>query len=317
MPIRRLVLAALVVVSVMTVGGAVVRQPGSRPAPAIAVSPSPSATPLSVMDRLAGAAVAGDLDVMTFNLRYAGSSPPNSWVQRRPVLRELLAAERPDLIGTQEGLAPQLDDIENDLGSDYDRIGLGREGADHGEHMAVFFDRTRLRPEKSGNFWLSETPEVPGSISWGSFRVRMVTWVLFSDLATGRRFYAVNTHLDNESEYARRQAARLITARLARFETLPIVLTGDFNSPAGSGSQVYRFLLDNARLTDTWTSAPRRGPDYATIHNYRPLVPGGKRVDWILTSPGVTTSGALMNIYRHGGQWPSDHLPIQARIHLP
>ncbi|GIF20566.1 endonuclease [Paractinoplanes tereljensis] len=269
------------------------------------------------MDALAGPAAAGDLDVMTFNLRYASDSPPHSWAQRRPVTRALLTTERPDLIGTQEGLSAQLADIKADLGSGYDYIGLGRNGGDSGEHMAIFFKTARLLPQESGNFWLSETPTVPGSKSWGSFATRMVTWVLFADRETGRHFYAVNTHLDNRSENARLHAAQLIRQRLAAFGSLPIVLTGDFNSAARSSSAVYHLLVDQAGFRDSWTTAPRRTKPYATIHNYQALVPGGIQADWILTSPGVTASAVLMNTFRLGTQYPSDHLPVQARLRLP
>ncbi|MBG0566059.1 endonuclease/exonuclease/phosphatase family protein [Actinoplanes sp. NEAU-A11] len=309
---------ALAVVGVQAIGGdAGKQQSATRPAPPRAAASPPVIGPApSELDALAGPPGPADLDVMTFNLRYADVGP-NSWAQRRPVMRSLLRAERPDLIGTQEGLAAQLRDIDNDLGVGYDRIGVGREGRDLGEHMAIFFDNARLRPQKSGNFWLSETPQVPGSISWGSFRIRMVTWVLFTDLVTGRRFYAVNTHLDNISEIARRHGTRLIMDRLATFDPLPVVLTGDFNSPAEPAGPIYRLLTGPAGLRDTWTAAPRRGPEYATIHNYQPPVPGGERVDWILATPGVTAVAALMNTYRQGTQYPSDHLPVQARLRLP
>jgi endonuclease/exonuclease/phosphatase family metal-dependent hydrolase len=269
------------------------------------------------MESLAGRAAPADLDVMTFNLRYAAAVPPNSWAERRPVMRTLLTTERPDLIGTQEGLADQLRDIGTDLGPDYDRIGLGREGGDRGEHMAIFFDRTRLAPRQSGNFWLSDTPSVPGSISWGTSVTRMVTWALFADRKTGRHFYAVNTHLDNHSENARRHGAELLAQRLAAFGRTPIVLTGDFNSPAQSSSAVYHLLVDRTGLLDTWITASWRGPAYQTIHNYQALVPDGERPDWILTTPGVTAPAALMNTYRAGSQYPSDHLPVQVRLRLP
>jgi len=269
------------------------------------------------MDRLAGPAAPADLNVMTFNLRYASDAVPNSWAQRRPVMRVLLKAEQPDLIGTQEGLPAQIDDIEHDLGPGYDHIGLGRDGGNAGEHMAIFFDRARLRPLRSGNYWLSETPQVPASVSWGSAHIRMVTWVLFADRRTGRRFYAVNTHLDNTSETARRCGAELIAGRIAALGRLPVVLTGDFNGAAWPGNAVYHLLTGAAGLSDAWTHAARRGPAYATIHNYEALVPDGIRADWILTTPGITVPAALMNTYRPGGQYPSDHLPVQARLRLP
>lgn len=313
---------ALTIVCTQETGRAPVQEPPAAqpvpPAPApTVVIPSAAVLAPSAMDALAGPATPGDLDVMTFNLRYASNGTPGSWAQRRPVMRALLAAERPDLIGTQEGLAAQLSDIENDLGPGYDHLGVGRDGGNRGEHMAIFFDKARLLPRRSGNFWLSERPETPGSISWSSHHTRMVTWVLFADLETGRHFYVVNTHLDNWSEDARRHSARLIRERLAAFDPLPIVLTGDFNTPALSSSPVYHLLVDQAGFRDTWTTAARRGSSYATIHNYQALVPDGERDDWILTTPGVTALAALMNTYRQENQYPSDHLPVQVRLRLP
>jgi endonuclease/exonuclease/phosphatase family metal-dependent hydrolase len=313
---------ALTIIGTYEVGPGIVQErPATQPVqhaptPTVAVRSARSPAP-SAMDAVAGPPAPADLDVMTFNLRYASGRTPNSWAQRRPAMRLLLTDERPDLIGTQEGLTAQLRDIENDLGASYDYIGMGRNGGNRGEHTAILYNKARLAPQKSGNFWLSDTPEIPGSISWGSGNIRMLTWVLFADLHTGRHFYAVNTHLDNNSENARRQAAKLISERLAAFDSLPIVLTGDFNTPAQSSSQVYHLLVNQAGFRDTWTTAPRRGPSYATIHNYQPLVPNGERDDWILTTPGVTTLAALMNTYRRRSQYPSDHLPVLARLRLP
>jgi endonuclease/exonuclease/phosphatase family metal-dependent hydrolase len=312
----------LAIVGTYEVGSGIVEErPVAQPAryaPTLAAARRSATGPEpSAMDALAGPPASADLDVMTFNLRYASDRTPNSWAQRRPAMRTLLDVEKPDLIGTQEGLPAQLRDIRNDLGAGYDYIGMGRNGGDSGEHTAIFYNRARLAPQKAGNFWLSTTPQVPGSKSWGAGNIRMLTWALFTDLRSGTRFYAVNTHLDNNSENARRQAAKLITARLAAFDSLPMVLTGDFNSPAQSSSAVYQLLIDHAGFRDTWTTAPRRGPPYATIHNYRPLVSNGERDDWILTTPGVTALAALMNTYRRGSQYPSDHLPVQARLRLP
>ncbi|GAB2577471.1 endonuclease [Paractinoplanes abujensis] len=272
----------------------------------------------SALDRLAGPATPAELQVMTYNLRFGGFAAPNSWTERRPVMRTLLTTERPDLIGTQEGLAAQLDDIRTDLGRGYDYIGTGRLGGRAGEFMAIFYRTQRLTPQASGDFWLSGTPEVPGSETWGGFAVRMVTWVRFLDRTTGKLFYAVNTHLDNASEHARRQSARLIHERLqALAPPLPIVLTGDFNTPAQPDSFVYGRLVGRAGYQDTWDAATERGTAYGTFHGYQPLVPDGPRIDWVLVTPGVTVSAALTNTFHSGRQFPSDHLPVQVRLRLP
>lgn len=137
------------------------------------------------------AVTGGPLHVMSFNLRYASDTPPNTWADRRPVMRELLRRARPELIGTQEGLYSQLQDISADLGPSYDHIGLGREGGSKGEFMMIFFDQRRLEPLEYDHFWLSDTPNVIGSQTWGGCCPRMVTWVRFKDKATAQEFYAV------------------------------------------------------------------------------------------------------------------------------
>ena len=131
----------------------------------------------------------GTLCVMTYNLRFASPVPPNAWPQRRPIMRELIQNVSPDLIGTQEGLHHQLQDMASDLPT-YDWIGVGRDdGLEKGEFMAVFYRKKRLEPMTTNYFWLSDTPEVAGSSTWGNKNRRMVTTVKFRDLQTKQEFY--------------------------------------------------------------------------------------------------------------------------------
>ncbi|MET9863641.1 endonuclease/exonuclease/phosphatase family protein [Streptomyces smyrnaeus] len=257
------------------------------------------------------------LRTMTFNLRYASDTPPNSWAERRPVTRALLRRERPHLIGTQEGLYPQLKDIAADLGrARYDWLGIGRAGGSRDEFMAVLYDVRRLLPLEYDHFWLSDQPALIGSTTWGNTVIRMVTWVRFRDLATGRELYHLNTHLDHRSQPSRERSAALITERLAALDpALPRLVTGDFNVPA-HGNPVYDTLLAGGELVDTWDAAGSRSKLYGTFHGYRPLVPDGDRIDWILASPGVRVRSATINTFERDGQYPSDHLPVQALIEL-
>jgi endonuclease/exonuclease/phosphatase family metal-dependent hydrolase len=258
-----------------------------------------------------------ELHVMTFNLRFASTREPNSWARRRPVMRELLVRERPHLIGTQEGLYRQLRDIARDLGRPYKMIGMGREGGRRGEFVAIWYDRRRLKPERYEHFWLSDTPEVIGSNTWGGGSIRMVTWARFLDRETGRQFYAANTHLDNVSAEARVKAAHLIRERLSALRPrLPVVLTGDFNAAARAGEPVYDGFVQFGDYGDAWTAAERRGPAYGTCHGYLPLASDGVRIDWILVSQGVAVTAASINTYQRDGQFPSDHLPVQAWLRL-
>ncbi len=266
----------------------------------------------------AGACAAEDvsLSVMTFNLRYASASRPNSWPERRPVMRDCIRKAAPDVIGTQEGLYPQLKDLASDL-PEYDWIGLGREGGSKGEFMAVFYRRERFEPMAFDHFWLSDTPEVIGSTTWGNTNRRMVTWVRFRERRTGREFFVWNTHLDHQVETARQKAAALILDRVNRLQTdLPILMTGDFNAAAGS-SRSYEILVNKEAFSDTWAMAATRINDRLnSFHNYAGPREEGLRIDWILARGSVNVEKAEIVTCSENGQYPSDHFPVMAWIRL-
>lgn len=264
-----------------------------------------------------GPAQGDSLHLMSFNLRFAASTMPNSWSQRRSVMAELLNRELPTVLGTQEGLSQQLQDIDHDLPPQYDWIGIGREGGNRGEFTAIFYDTYRLSLRESGQFWLSDTPEVIGSATWGNDVPRMATWARFKDRRTGKEFFTVNTHFDNKSENASQRSAGLLRARINRFGTgLPVLLLGDFNDPAGNAPS-YDILVTKGGMTDSWPSATRRlTPLYATYHGYRRIRPNGNRIDWILTKGAVTANSAAIDTFAKNGQFPSDHFPIHASVTL-
>lgn len=254
------------------------------------------------------------LRVMTFNLRFASPQPPHEWPARRPIMQRLIDREAPDVFGTQEGLYAQLRDLAADLPA-YDWIGLGREGGSRGEFMAVFFRRDKFEPVAFDHFWLSDTPEVIGSMTWGNHFRRMVTWVRLRERATGREFEFWNTHFDHEVEAAREKAAALLAERLARVDPqVPLLLVGDFNCLAAA-STPYAILTGKAGLTDAWLAAARRTNDgLNTFHGYQPPKRAGERIDWILARHPSAVSEAAILDYAENGQTPSDHFPVIATV---
>ncbi len=256
------------------------------------------------------------LRVMTFNLRYASASPPNAWAARRPVMRECIRSCAPDLMGTQEGLYPQLKDLAADLPG-YEWIGLGREGGSKGEYMAVFYRTDRFEPMAYDHFWLSDTPAVIGSSTWGNTNRRMVTLVRFRERRTLREFYFWNTHLDNAVELARQKGAALIVERADQLmPVLPLILTGDFNAAAGS-SPTYDILVKNGSFSDTWALAGERiNETLNTFHGFAAPVHSGSRIDWILTRGPVGVQKIEIVTCSAGGQYPSDHFPVLASLTL-
>jgi len=254
-----------------------------------------------------------ELAVMTYNLRYASEKPPNDWPTRRPVMKTLLRQYQPDVIGTQEGVYAQLKGVAADL-PDYDSIGLGRDGGSRGEFMAVFYRPDRLEPLEYDHFWLSDTPEVIASSTWGNTNKRMVTWVRFLDRRTRREFYFWNTHLDHALQPAREKAATLIRERIRQQADLklPLLLVGDFNAYA-QANRVYDQLVSEGGLKDTWFLAEtRRNENSNSFNGFEARRDEGKRIDWILARGDVSVRATEIITFEHNGQWPSDHFPVMA-----
>ncbi len=255
-----------------------------------------------------------ELKVMTYNLRYASVQPPNAWPVRRPIMQALIVREAPDVIGTQEGLYGQLRDLAADLPG-YEWIGLGRAGGSKDEFAAIFFRRDRFEPVAFDHFWLSDTPDGVGSITWDHPYRRMVTWVRLRERASGREFYFWNTHFDHQVEIARQKSAALIRDRLAKIDsTIPLILAGDFNCIAGN-SRAYEILTREAGLSDTWRLAPQRtNEDLNSFNDFKPGLHQGERIDWILIRQPASVSRAAVVSYDETQPYPSDHFPVTATV---
>lgn len=272
-------------------------------------------------------AVIGPLDppllhVMTCNLRCQVPSTvpgqPDHWPTRREVHRSILLTEKPSLIGFQEVLAGQLDDLRAMLGTHYLLLGEGRDGGTAGEYNPIAVDLTRFEVLDHQQFWLSQTPDVPGSVSWGSSLPRIAVVARLRDRATGRELGFVNTHLDHMSEAARGGGAQLIRDRLADVPG-PVVVVGDMNTPRPEGAawQAFTGAPQADAFVEAWTVAERRlGEDVETFHAYASEPTGEGRIDWILVRGDVRVEAVGTNTTTVDGAFASDHWPVQAVIEL-
>jgi endonuclease/exonuclease/phosphatase family metal-dependent hydrolase len=262
------------------------------------------------------ALAAESLNVMTYNLRYASTNKPNAWPDRRPIMKDCLTQADPDLFGTQEGVYYQLKELNRDL-PQYSWIGTGRDGGSRGEFMAIFYKHERFDPLEYDHFWLSDTPEVIASTTWGNSNRRMVTWVRFKDRKTDTEFYLVNTHFDHQIQLAREKAAELLLARVKKLKAdLPLIVMGDFNARAGA-NKAYDILTADNWLTDTWNIAKeKRGEIVATFNNFRAAIPGDNRIDWILTRNLPAPAWIEIITCQKDGQYPSDHFPVMVELTL-
>ncbi|WP_411850689.1 endonuclease/exonuclease/phosphatase family protein [Stenotrophomonas sp. LGBM10] len=253
------------------------------------------------------------LRVMSFNVRTpVDTEPGRRWDDRRDAMVTLLREQKPAVVGTQELVEKQAAYLVGHLPG-YRWFGEGRRGGSGDEHMGVFYDSAQLTVVESGNFWLSDTPDVPGSITWGNLFPRMVTWALFQRQADGQRFYLLNTHLPyrDEDEPRRVRAATLITERLATLQPgVPVVVTGDFNSEPGSDTyKAFTAALGDARKLAGKVDGPR-----LTFHDFtgKPTV----ELDWILVR-GFTVDRFSTLDQTPGGVLPSDHYPVQVDLRFP
>lgn len=249
---------------------------------------------------------------MSFNLRCDRSEDgQNRWTNRRPAVRSVLERLKPDLLGIQEGLKNQLNDLQLWLHG-YVMVGRGRESDFGGEHTAVFFQTNQFELLSHGDFWVSETPDVPGSKSWGSACPRTVTWALLrhdTGRNKGAKILFLNTHLDHVSELARENGATLILDFIRRFKDVDgIIVTGDFNDEKQS---IVRRFVEELGLADTLAAVNATGP---TFHGFTGN--GFTRIDYILASPDLKVVHGEVVTDKPHGLFVSDHFPIYADIVL-
>ncbi|MCR4438229.1 MAG: endonuclease/exonuclease/phosphatase family protein [bacterium] len=276
--------------------------------------------------RLAGL----ELNLMTFNIRYGTAEDgPNSWSHRRELVFQVLEKNDADVVGLQEALHFQLQEICQALPR-YGYVGVGRDdGAEAGEYAALLYRKDRFAVEESGAFWFSDTPEVPGSTSWGNELPRICTWARLRHPGKGVAFYVFNLHLDHVSQRSRERSVQLLAERIGtRSSTAPVFVMGDLN--AGPRNPVVAFLKGSAKLAlgdgkvannplplvDTYSAIHADTSAIGTFHGFTGDRSGAK-IDYIFAAPSVKVRGAHIDYTNAGGRYPSDHFPVTARVVVP
>lgn len=256
------------------------------------------------------------LNVMSFNIRYGTADDgENSWANRRGIVIDMLKEYSPDVVGMQECLDFQADYLVEQM-PQYKWFGVGREADTSGERMVILYKYKWLSPVEVKNFWLSETPEVPGSRSWDTACPRMVTAARFFHNETRQFFVFCNTHFDHRSEAARQGAAEVLRDYIASFEkAMPVIVTGDFNSKAGDS--VAWTTLVQGDVRDAWLVAKETAGPAMTFGGYEAPEPDlDRRIDWILVRGPIAVEHCETVTYEEGSHYPSDHYPVAARLRV-
>ena len=292
--------------------------------------------------------------VLSYNVRYDNRHDGHdAWYARRDGVGDLVRFHRPDVAAFQEPLPGQREDLRDRL-AEYAVVGRGRDPGGDGEGCPIGVRRDRWRVTDDGTFWLSETPGEP-STGWDATHPRIATWVRIHPRASpespvapaDRSFLVVNTHFDHMGSRARCESARLLAERIPELaaETggsgdaeadgtdvddgngrSPVVLVGDLNCTAGS--EPHRILIGERSanggesppatpgLRDAAAAADVRHGPATSITDFARLI-DGRRIDHVFVSPGMGVEAfATLADRDDRGRYPSDHLPVLARLRL-
>jgi endonuclease/exonuclease/phosphatase family metal-dependent hydrolase len=270
-----------------------------------------------------------ELRVMSFNIRHSKggldeAKTENNWTDAQHPRRErairVIRDYRPDVLGVQEARALQIADLREAL-PEYEFYGVGRDdGKTGGEFVGIFYRKDRFDRIRAGSFWLSATPQKPGTTfaKRPGPPPRMASWVRLRDKPSGREMLILNTHWDHISAEARKKSAALIRARLSKLaKGEPAIVMGDLNTPEDS-APLRELLNVNAspsrRLVDSYRKLhPQRSPEESTFNHWKGTTTGS-RIDFILHTDEFTPTAAAIVRTNYDNFWPSDHYPVTTTL---
>ncbi|MBI3267514.1 MAG: endonuclease/exonuclease/phosphatase family protein [Planctomycetes bacterium] len=258
--------------------------------------------------------------VAQFNVRFDfDTDGPNRWAPRVELVAGLLREAQVGVACLQEDKDGQVEDLKRALPG-WEFVGKARDGQ-HSEHCSVAFDTATWHAVRTGDFWLSDTPEVVGSNTWHCKFPHKVTWAELEAVRDPlhRRVTFLSTHLDEHREKGevREKSAEVIRTWLVQHaRETNVVVCGDFN--AGASEPPHELLVKDApglRLRDAWDVVKPSDPQSGTIHGFT-----GKstrrRIDWILVSGFVKPLSIRVDRWNKGGRYPSDHFPVVAEMEV-
>lgn len=251
-----------------------------------------------------------ELKVMTFNIRYGTANDgENSWQFRRENLMETIKKFHPEILGLQEALSFQIDEILQKF-PNLVLIGVGRDdGKKAGEYSCILYDKTKFNADTTETFWFSETPTIPGSKNWGNNITRVCSWAKFTEIKSKRQFFFYNLHIDHESQPSREKSTEMLVERIkSQKESIPVIVTGDFN--CGEDNPAIQNVLKSG-LRDSYRVLHTKSENEGTFNSFKGET-NGEKIDFVFISKEIKVKSAEIVRDSYNGKFPSDHFPVTA-----
>lgn len=260
------------------------------------------------------------LRVMTYNIRFDNPADGvHAWPNRKELVASVIRFHKADIIGVQEALEHQIQDL-MELLPGYDWVGVGRNEDGGGEFSAILYRSSVVTVKAAQTFWLSESPDEPGSQSWDSSLPRIATWAHFVTSSEERELFVLNTHFDHRGEQARLESAHLIKEQTSKLANgLPVIVMGDLNA---TSEQPPLALLSDTPLPDgrslhdgfVHSLQPHHGP--ASTWTGFTKIEADRRIDYIFASEDLPIHYHAILTDKLEDRYPSDHLPVLVEVEI-
>ena len=253
------------------------------------------------------------LKLMTSNIRFDNEfDKENAWPHRKDFLSQVIQDFDPCILGTQEGREPQLRELENLL-PHWKMLDHHRDWIEERMYPTLFFKETKMELKDSGDIWLSETPNIPGSKSFESAFPRLCTWMKVQHKEFQKEFLIVNCHLDHVLQSTRKSQAGVLKNEINKVnqDELPLVIMGDFNDAPDSPVREV-FHCSSLKVNDPWLDLEKE--EETSYHKFKGENEDGSRIDWFLVNEQLKSKEVDLVKEHKEGRYPSDHFPVKLII---
>jgi len=259
--------------------------------------------------------------IATFNMLFplydATLDPINRWPQRFPRVVEAVMDMNADIIGTQELLQHQVNELMEKLGETY-----------------AFYAKPDDKYEMPGILYRKDRFEVVDSHVWkmpsttGDSHEYILTLLILKDLNTDKIIALFNTHLAFSNINARDIQARFIADIVETYsQDYPTILTGDLNTfphrrdlenlPFYDGDYIVRILTKGCLSDAKDVSILGHLGPMSTFTNegqdptaFKGIGTPGVFLDHIFVTNALTVLVHAVQPVQIDGNFPSDHMPI-------